>query len=67
MSSRRHREVEVPEYFVSIPNESQSLRRRADNLESIDAIKDFVNPTAIGLWLAMIWLKYEELFPEVRE
>ena len=32
-----------------------------------DAISKVRNPAAIVLWLAILWLKYKELIPEVRK
>jgi len=55
------------EYFTSVPDDSQPLRRCIDNPELMEAIKDVGNPAAIVLWLAILWLKYKELIPEVRE
>ena len=55
------------EYFTSVPEDSQPLRRCLDNPELTSAISKVENPTAMVLWLAILWLKYKELIPEVRE
>jgi len=54
------------EYFTSVPDDSQPLRC-IDNPELVEAIKNVDNPAAMVLWLAILWLKYKELIPEVRE
>ena len=54
------------EYFTSIPRDSQALRQCIDNPELIDAIKEMDNPAASFLWLGVLWLKYQELIPDVR-
>ena len=55
------------EYFTSVPDDSQPLRRCIDNPELMDAIKNVDNPAAMVLWLAILWLKYKELIPQVQE
>ena len=55
------------EYFTSVPDDSQPLRRCLDNPELTTAISEVGNPAAMVLWLAILWLKYKELIPEVRE
>ena len=55
------------EYFASVPDDSQALRRCLDNPELMDAVSEVENPAAIVHWLAILWLKYKELIPEVRE
>ena len=55
------------EYFTSVPDDSQPLRRCVDNSELMDAIRTVENPAAMVLWLAILWLKYKELTPQVRE
>jgi len=55
------------EYFTSVPDDSQPLRRCIDNPELMEAIKNVDNPAAMVLWLAILWLKHKELIPEVRE
>jgi hypothetical protein len=55
------------EYFASVPDDSQPLRRCLDNPELTDAISKVGNPAAMVLWLAILWLKYKELIPEVQE
>jgi len=55
------------EYFTSVPDDSQPLKRCIDNLELMEAIKKVANPAAMVFGLAILWLKYKELIPEVRE
>jgi len=55
------------EYFTSVPDDSQPLRRCIDNPELIDAIANMENSAAMVLWLAILWLKYKELIPQVQE
>ena len=55
------------EYFTSLPDDSPPLRRCLDNPELTDAISRVENPAAIVLWLAILWLRYTELMPEVRD
>jgi len=55
------------EYFISVPDDSQPLRRCIDNPELIEAIKGAANPAAMDLWLAILWLKYNELLSGARE
>ena len=55
------------EYFPSVPGNSQPLRRCLDNPELIDAIRDVSNPAAMTLWMKILWLKYNELVPEVQK
>ena len=56
----------VLEYFTSIPRDSQPLRRCIDNPDLMDAIKEMDNPAASFLWSGILWMKYQELIPEVR-
>lgn len=55
------------EYLTSVPDDSKPLRRCLDNPDLMDAIRDVDEPSAMVLWLAMLWLKYTELIPVVRE
>ncbi|KAF9784029.1 hypothetical protein BJ322DRAFT_1068234 [Thelephora terrestris] len=55
------------EYFASVPDDSQPLKRCLDNPEVTDVISEVNDPTAMVLWLAILWLKYNELIPQVRE
>jgi len=55
------------EYFAAIPDDSQPLRRCLENPELMDAVAEVDEPAAMVLWLAILWLKYNELIPEVRE
>ena len=54
------------EYFASIPDDSHPLRRCIDNPNLIDVIKSMGSQAASSLWLELLWLKYQELIPEVR-
>ena len=54
------------EYFTSVPEDSRPLRRCIDNPDLIDVIKSMDNQDASFLWLGILWLKYQELIPEVR-
>ena len=55
------------EYFTSVPEDSQPLRRCLDNPDLVDAIRDVDSPLAMVLWLAILWMKYTELIPVVKE
>ena len=55
------------EYFTSLPDGCLPLKRCLGNPEFISAISEPVNPAAIVLWSTILWLKYKELIPEVRE
>ena len=55
------------QHFTAVPDDSQPLKRCIDNPELMDAIRNVKNPAAIVLWLAVLWLKYKELIPEVQE
>ena len=54
------------DYFTSVPDDSQPLRRCLDNPELTIAISEVKSPAAMVLWLAILWLKYKELIPEVQ-
>ena len=54
------------ENFSSVPDDSQPLMRCIDNPELIEAIRRTRNSIAMTLWPAILWLKYEQLIPEVR-
>lgn len=55
------------EYFASLPDDSQPLKRCLDNPDLIDATSEVEDPAARVLWQAILWLKYKELIPQVRE
>ena len=55
------------EYFTEVLYNSQPLRRCINNPELMDVIKHVSNPTVMVLWLAILWLKYKELIPQVQE
>ena len=53
------------EYFTSVPDDSQPLRRCIDNTKLMNVIKSIGNPAATVHWLAVLCLKYAELIPEI--
>jgi hypothetical protein len=55
------------EYSASVPDDSPALKKCLHNPELTDAISEVDNPAAMVLWLAILWLKYKELIPEVQE
>ena len=55
------------EYFTLVPDDSQPLRRCIDDPELMKAIANMENPASMVLWLAILWLKYKELIPQVQE
>ena len=55
------------EYFTSVPDDSVPLRRCIDNPELMDVVRNVADPAAMVLWVAILWLKYKELIPQVRE
>jgi len=55
------------QYFTIVPDDSRPLRHCLDNPGLMDAIRDVDEPSAMVLWLAVLWLKYGELIPVVRE
>jgi len=55
------------EYFPSVPDDSQPLKRCVDNPELMDAIRDVANPVAMTLWMKILWLKYKELVQAVQK
>lgn len=50
-----------------IPDYSQTLRRCINNSELMDAIINMGDPTAMALWLAVLWYKHDELLPRIRK
>ena len=55
------------EYFASVPDDSEPLKRCLENPELIHAISEVGNRDAIVLWSTILWLKYKSLTPEVRK
>lgn len=55
------------EHFASVPDDFQPLRKCLDNPELVDAVVGVEDPAAMVYWFAILWSKYEELVPEVRE
>ena len=54
------------EYFSSVPDDSQPLKKCIDNPGLMDEIRDVADPTAMALWMRILWLKYKELTPAVQ-
>ena len=54
------------ECFTSVPDDSQPLRSCINNPDLIEVIKDVDYQDASSLWLKILWLKYNELTPQVR-
>ena len=54
------------QHFASVPDDSLPLKRCIDNPGLVDEIRNVANPDAIIHWLKLLWLKYDELIPEVR-
>ena len=57
----------VLELFTSVPEDLESLKRCLDKPELTDAIAEVGGPGAVVAWLKILWLKYGDLIPEVRE
>jgi len=55
------------EYFASVPDDFPPLKMCIDNLELMEEIKNSGNPVAMTLWPTILWSKYKELTPGVRE
>ena len=55
------------EYATSVSDDSQPLKRCVDNPELMDAIRNVENSSAMTLWMGILWFKYKELIPRVRE
>ena len=58
---------ELLEYFTSVPDDFPFLRVCVDDPDLIDVVGKVENPRAIESWLGILWLKYKELTPQVRE
>ena len=54
------------EYFTSLPDDSQPLRRRINNPRLMTTMRIMGNPAAMALWFAILWYKYKELTPQVQ-
>ena len=54
------------EHSTSVPDYSQPLRRCIDNPDLIEVVRNVDDQAASFLWLRILWLKYQELIPEVR-
>ena len=54
------------EYFGSIPDDFDPLKRCINNPDVMDAIRNVKNPDASFHWLAISWQKYGELIPKVQ-
>jgi hypothetical protein len=55
------------EGLKSVPDDFQPLRSCINNPDLVDAIKGVGHPTAIVHWVTILWLKYGELDPRVRD
>jgi hypothetical protein len=55
------------EYITAVPDDSQPLKRCIDNPDLIEVVRAVDDPSAMVLWLAILWLKYKELIPQVQE
>ena len=55
------------EYFTSLPDDSQPLRRCIANPGLMEVIRNVGNPVAMTLWLTILWLRHKELIPQVQE
>ena len=54
--------------FTSVPVDYQPLGMCINNLELLmDVIRNVEHPAAMATWLAILWYKYKELTPQVRE
>jgi hypothetical protein len=58
---------ELLEYFTSVPDDYQPLKRCIDNLELMDTIGGLENPAAMVHWLTILWSKYGDLIPQVQQ
>jgi hypothetical protein len=73
INSQHWRPFIVPEtwnylgqWLTSVPD-CQPLERCLANPNLIDAISEADNSNARYIWLGLLWMKYEELTPEIRE
>jgi hypothetical protein len=55
------------EYFTSVPGNLHPLQICINNPDLIDEVRNVDNPRAVVLWVEILWFKYEELIPKVRE
>ena len=53
--------------FISNPDDSQPPKQCLDNPQLIDAIPNVGKPSPRAHWLAILWLRYEQLDPSVRK
>ena len=61
------KEWRLLKHFSLVPDDFPPLKRCIDNLELMEEIKRTGNPIAMTLWPTILWLKYKELMPGVRE
>ena len=54
------------DWFTSVPDDSEPLKRCLDNPELTDVILGIADPAVVVAWLKILWLKYGELAPGVR-
>ena len=55
------------EHFTSVLRDPPSLRVCINNPDLMDEVRNVANPRATVLWVEILWFKYDELIPEVRE
>ena len=54
-------------HFTSVPDNLQHLHGYINNLGLIDEVRNVDNPMAVVLLVEILWLKYAELIPGVKE
>ena len=55
------------EHFASVPHDCAPLKRCLENQELVHAISEAGDRNATVLWSTILWLKYNELTPEVQK
>lgn len=55
------------EHFMLIPGDLHSLRVAINDSDLMDGVRNVDNPRAVVLWAEILWFKYGELIPMVRE
>ena len=55
------------EYFTSVPDDFQPLKKCVNNPDLIDAISKVKNPAALVHWLTILWLRHKELTTRVQQ
>lgn len=54
-------------HFTSVPDNLQHLHGHINNLGLMDEVRNVDNPMAVVLLVEILWLKYAELIPGVKE